>query len=95
MSFLNRRKVGGSGAHAEKEFLRCLWCKMVVILKHKDRSCGREELLPPEAPRGPRIMRSNRLSTLGLGEVKLREVPKGFSHGKEDALIQEGLLESN
>ena len=29
---------------AEKEFLRCLWYKMVVLLKHGDRTHGQEEL---------------------------------------------------
>ena len=29
-----------------KEFLRRLCCKMVVLLKHGDRTCGLEELLP-------------------------------------------------
>ena len=31
----------------KKEFLRRLWCKTVVLLKHGDRTCGQEELLPP------------------------------------------------
>ena len=30
----------------KKEFLRHLWCKMVVLLKHRDRTHGQEELLP-------------------------------------------------
>ena len=30
----------------KKEFLRRLWCKMVVLLKHGDRIHGQEELLP-------------------------------------------------
>ena len=30
----------------KKEFLRCLWCKMVVLLKHEDGTPGQEELLP-------------------------------------------------
>ena len=30
----------------KKEFLRRLWCKMVVLLKHGDNTSGQEELLP-------------------------------------------------
>ena len=30
----------------KKEFLRHLWCKMVLLLKHGDRIHGQEELLP-------------------------------------------------
>ena len=30
----------------KKEFLRRLWCRMVVLLKLGDRSCGQEKLLP-------------------------------------------------
>ena len=30
----------------KKEFLRHLWCKMVVLLTHRDRTHGQEELLP-------------------------------------------------
>ena len=31
---------------ARKEFLRCLWWKIVVLLKPRDRTRGQEELLP-------------------------------------------------
>ena len=31
---------------AKKEFLRRLWCKMVVLIKQEDRTRGQEELLP-------------------------------------------------
>ena len=31
----------------KKEFLRHLWCKVVVLLKHRDRIRGQEEWLPP------------------------------------------------
>ena len=30
----------------KKEFLRLLWCKMVVLLKPRDRTRGQEERLP-------------------------------------------------
>ena len=30
----------------KKEFLRHLWCKIVVLLKHGDRTHGQEGLLP-------------------------------------------------
>ena len=33
-------------AMTKKEFFRRLWCKMVVLLKHTDRTHGQEELLP-------------------------------------------------
>ena len=29
---------------AQKEFLRCLWCKKVVLLKSRDRTLGQTEL---------------------------------------------------
>ena len=29
---------------AKKEFLRCLWCKKVILLKHGDRTRGQKEL---------------------------------------------------
>ena len=32
------------GATAKKEFLRFLWCKKVVLLKHGDRTCGQKGL---------------------------------------------------
>ena len=31
---------------ARKGFLRCLWYKRVVLLKHRDRIHGQKELLP-------------------------------------------------
>ena len=34
---------------AKKEFLRHLWCKMVVLSKHGDRT-GRQKELPPWGP---------------------------------------------
>ena len=30
----------------KKEFLRCLWCILMVLLKHRDRTHGLKELLP-------------------------------------------------
>ena len=30
----------------KKEFLRHLWCKLVVLLKHRDRTPGQKKLLP-------------------------------------------------
>lgn len=30
----------------EKEYLTCLWCKRVVLLKHGDRTYRQKELLP-------------------------------------------------
>ena len=41
--FLMEEKMLGFEAN-EKEFLRCLWCKKVVLLKHGDRPCGQKEL---------------------------------------------------
>lgn len=32
-------------ATTKKEFSRCLWCRMVVLLKHWDRTHGHKELL--------------------------------------------------
>ena len=29
---------------AKKEFLRYLWCKKVILLKHRDRTHGQKEL---------------------------------------------------
>ena len=34
------------GPRPRKKFWRLLWCKMVVLLKPGDRTCGQEELLP-------------------------------------------------
>ena len=62
-----------SGADGSQEFLRHLWYKMVVLLKHEDRTCGEQELLTASAY-CTRILRDNGLYTLGLGEVKVREV---------------------
>ena len=48
----------------KKEFLRCLWCKMVVLLKHGDRTRGQEEpckgwlIIYPGVRRGMRIVGS-------------------------------------
>ena len=36
----------------KKEFLRRLWCKMVVLLKHRDRTHGQEESCFPRACEG-------------------------------------------
>ena len=55
-----------------KEFLRCLWCKMVVLLKPGDRTCGQEELLP-WACEGWLI--------IYIWEFEVR---KGFSYAEED-----------
>ena len=32
----------------DQEFLRHLWCKTVVLLKHRDRMGGQKELLPQD-----------------------------------------------
>lgn len=45
---------------------------------------GQKELLPP-------IVRSNCICTLGLGEVKIKEIAKEFSYAKEDPEETRGL----
>ena len=34
---------------AKKQFLGRLWCKMVVLLKHRDGTLGQEEQLPRDS----------------------------------------------
>ena len=46
MTFWNIGEVKSLEPMTKKEFLRCLWCKMVVLLKHEDGTPGQEELLP-------------------------------------------------
>ena len=60
---------------AKKKFLTSLWCKKVILLKNGDKTHGQKELLHG-------VVRSNWSYTLRLGEVKIREVPKEFSHIK-------------
>ena len=43
MKFWNIR---GLEPITKKEFLKYLWCKMVLLLKHGDRTHGQEERLP-------------------------------------------------
>ena len=38
------KNVGVWEGTVKKEFLRCLRCKNVVLLKHRDRTHGQEEL---------------------------------------------------
>ena len=54
---------------AKKKFLRCLWFKNVVLLKHKDRTHAQKELLPRNY--------EEQLIILGLGGVKIMEISKG------------------
>ena len=58
---------------------------MVVLLKHEDRTCGQEELLPQACEEWLIIY------TLGFGEVSKKKIPKGFSYAKEDLQDIEGL----
>ena len=67
---------------AEKEFLRCLWCKMVVVLKHRGRTRGQKDLLPWDCEEWLIIY-------LGVGLGK--EVSKEFSYAKEDLQDTGGL----
>ena len=39
-----QERCWGPEPMAKKEFLRRLWCKKVVFLKHGDRTCGQKEL---------------------------------------------------
>ena len=64
----------------KKEFLRQLWCKMVVLLKHGDRTCGQEELLPWAW-----------LYTWELGEEGRKRFSRQLSYTKEDLQDTGGL----
>ena len=49
MSLCNIGDGGGvRGQKPRKEFLRRLWCRKAVLLKHGDRIRGQQELLPPQ-----------------------------------------------
>ena len=39
-----RWKCWGLELTVKKKFLRCLWCKKVVLLKHGDGTCEQKEL---------------------------------------------------
>lgn len=65
-----------------KEFLRQLGCKKVVLLKQGDRTCGKEEL--------PGDCEERLIIHLGVGRDKVQgKFPEVFAHGKEDSWILE------
>lgn len=63
---------------AKKVFERCLWCKKVVLLKHRDKTCGQKGL-----QHSPTVVRQL-IIYFGLEGSKIREVPKGPSYAKEN-----------
>ena len=69
---------------AKKEFLKMSLVQKGDLLKHGDRTHGQKEL--------HRVVQSDCLYTVELGEVKSREsFLKGFSYAKEDLQITGGL----
>ena len=67
---------GGPELMAKKEFLRCLWCKKGVLLKHGDRAMGRKICNG--------VVKSDWLYTMELGEVNAKQMPpEGLSYAKE------------
>ena len=61
-----------------KEFLRCLWHKKMILLKHGDRILGRKSCNG--------VVRSDWLYSMELGQVKAKgRPPKGLSYPKEDS----------
>ena len=68
----------------KKEFLRCLWCKIGGLLKHRDRTPGQKELLH-------RAVRGGCYIPWGWGRCGNREVEKVLSYVKEDSQDTGGL----
>ena len=93
----------------KKKFLRSLQCKMVVLLKHRDRTPWAEKAAIAAAaaataccchclllPAMPGLWGATDYYTLGLGrQVTLRKVPKGFPYAKRRLRKPEALLLSN
>ena len=62
----------------KKNSLRHLWCKKVILLKHRDRTCGLEEL--------PRDQQERLIIYYRVGGGKVQgKFPVRFSYAKEDS----------
>ena len=67
-----------------QEFFRCLWCKIVILLKHGTGPVGRKGCTG--------VAKSDWLYTMELGEAKAKWRPsEGLSCAKEDSEDTGGL----
>ena len=73
-----------SGADDQERILETSLVQNGGLLKHWDRTHGQEELLPW-------VVRDGRLCTMGLREVRKREVSIELSYAKEDLQDTRGL----
>ena len=73
-----------SRANDQERILKTSLVQNGGLLKHGDRTCGKEELLP-------RVVRGGRLCTMGVEEVRKREVSIELSYAKEDLQNTRGL----
>lgn len=78
----------GSRAGGQERILEISLVRKVVLLKHRDRTPGQKELLPQGCEGQLTIY-------FGVGEVKRRDVPKGFRMLKKTPRILEAWLLSS
>lgn len=70
----------------KKQFLRGLWCKKVILLKHSNRTHGRKAAAVE--------LRGMAYYIWKLGEVRTGRCPKGLPFAKEDQELEAWLLSS-